>query len=594
MKNNTFKGLIYVLILTFFCLTMTQAQSLLREVPLTNKIEASDLLVEGKVIAKQSFWDAEMKHIYTSNKIEVYKIFKGNVISSTIEVFTLGGTVGLQAEKISPSLQLQKDDIGLLFLKSSDVKLNGSQKGVINYLPSTGAQSFYFYDLYEGTAKGVFQKYDDISKTLYNEIYSITNAKYKEVNIFNVKKKVIDINAKNKAALDITSFTPTSISAGTKSVLTITGSDFGATKGNVKFKNANNGSPTGAGALDSQILTWTDSQITVEVPADAGTGTIQVVTHSGTPFNSASTLTVNFAVTNVEAAINSVNFAFQVQHINDSGNGGYNWQMHTDFQSNSAAKESFIRAMNSWRCVSKVFWEIGFDSTIDVIDRDGVNIIRFDDDDELPNGTAGLCTSYYSGCSANGGNDIDWFIDELDIVFDDGTNWEYGPEDPSNNEFDFESVAVHELGHGHQLGHVIDTNDFMHRSISNGESLREPNSNNLAAADDVYIRSTEFTVCGQPTMHAFDCTKLSVENDLLASQIVLFPSYVEKEIFINNANLLPLQEAKFFDVRGRVVKQESLKNVQKQKINIEQLNSGLYFVQIRSENGSFSKKIIVK
>ena len=594
MKNNTFKGLIYVFILTFFYLSTIQAQSLLREVPLSKKIDASDLLVEGKVIAKYSFWDTEMKHIYTLNKIEVYKIFKGKSTNSIIEVITLGGTVGLQAEKVTPSLQFKEDNIGMIFLKKSAIKQKEVQKTTINYMPSVGVQSFYIYDLIEGAAKGVFQKYDDIVATLYKEINDITKTTYKEVNKFDIKKKVSSINEKNKAALDITSFTPTSISAGTKSVLTINGSGFGETKGSVKFKNASTGTANTAIALDSQILTWTDSQITVEVPSDAGTGNIQVVTHGGTPFNSASSLTVTFALINVEAAVNNVNIAFQVQHINANGNGGYNWQMHTDFESNAAAKESFIRAMNSWRCASKVFWEIGSNSTIDVIDRDGINIIRFDNGTELPNGTAGICTSYYSGCSANGGNDIDWFVEELDIVFDDATNWEFGPESPSNNEFDFESVAVHELGHGHQIGHVINTNDVMHRSISNGESLREPNSNNLAAADNVYVRSAEFTVCNQPSMLGFDCSKLSVDDDLLASQIVLFPSYVEKEIFINNANLLPLQEVKFFDVRGRVIKQESLKKVQKQKINIEQLTSGLYFVQVRSENGSFSKKIIVK
>jgi len=594
MKNNTFKSLIYVFISTFFCLTNTNAQSLLKEVPLSKKIESSDLLIEGKVIAKQSFWDAEMKHIYTSNKIEVYKVFKGNSTNSIIEVFTLGGTVDLQAEKVTPSLQLQKEDIGLLFLKKSDVKHKESQKETINYLPSTGAQSFYFYDLYEGTAKGIFQKYDDVSKSLYNEIHNLTNTKYKEVNKFNVKKKVSSIHEVNKAILDITSFSPSSISAGTNSVLTITGSSFGATKGSVKFTNADTGTANTAVALDSQILTWTDSQITVEVPANAGTGNIQVVTQGGSPFNSASSLTVTYSIVNIEAEVNSVNFAFQAQHINANGNGGYNWQMHTDFEANTAAKESFIRAMNSWRCASGVYWEIDGISDVDVISRDGINIVRFDNGTELPNGTAGVCTSFYSGCSTNVGNGVEWYVEELDIVFDDATNWAYGPESPDNNEFDFESVAVHELGHGHQLGHVINTNDVMHRSISNGESLREPNSNNLAAADNDFVRSIEFTVCGQASMQGFDCSKLSIDDDLLASQIILFPSYVEKEIFISNTSSLALQEVKFFDVRGRVIKQEILKNVQKQKVNIEPLTSGLYFVQIRSENGSFSKKIIVK
>ena len=601
MKNNAFKSVVFVFV--FFCLEVTFAQGVLREISLSKKIEGSSLLVEGKVLAKKSFWGDGMKHIYTSNTIEVYKIFKGKLNNATIEIITLGGVVGLEAENISPSLQFQKKDIGLFFLKNAfhcDVNVGVANKGSVSFKPSTGAQSFYIYDLNEGTATGIFQKYDHVSTTLYSEIYKTTNSTYKEVKKTSIKNKA-SAAIKSKLTLVVTSFSPTSISAGTKSVLTINGSDFGAVKGSVKFRNADSGSLFGTTALDSQILSWSDTKITVEVPDTAGTGKIQVVTSGGNSSNSPTNLIITFAEINVTYEHNGIEKSFLVQHADIDANGGYIWKMHTDFEANNAAKDSFIRAMNSWRCNSKVYWQINGTSTIDVIERDETNIIRFDNDDELPDGTAGRCTSYYTGCIFNLGDEVAWFIKELDIVFDNfdatgvnGTNWNYEPETPGFNEFDFESVAVHELGHGHQLGHVIDDNDFMHRSITNGSSFRDPNNNNLEAANDVQSRSVVFQQCGQSPMSNFDCASLGVDDHLSEAKIIVYPTYTDKEIFISNSSLLALKEFKIFDINGLLVKKGVLKKSYSQKLSVEHLHSGMYFVQIYTEKGTFSKKIIVK
>jgi hypothetical protein len=542
-----------------------------------------------------------MQHIYTSNTVEIYKIFKGNVSNPTIEIITLGGVVGLEAEKVSPSLQVQKGVVGLFFLKTSNANVGIVNKGSVSFKPSIGAQSFYVYDLNEGTATGIFQKYDHVSTTLYREIYKATSSKYKEVKKIIIKKKANAAAIKSKLTLVVTSFSPTSISAGTKSVLTINGSDFGATKGSVKFRNADSGSFFGTTALDSQILSWSDTKITVEVPDTAGTGKIQVVTSGGGSSNSSTNLIITFAEINVTYEQNGVEKAFLVQHADMDANGGYIWKMHNDFDANTAAKASFVRAMNSWRCNSKIYWEINGTTTIDVVARDGTNIIRFDNGNELDDGTAGVCTSYYSGCIFNLGDEVAWFIEELDIVFDDyddlgvnGTNWEFGPETPSNNEYDFESVAVHELGHGHQLGHVINSDDFMHRSLTNGSSLREPNTNNLLAANDVQSRSVVFQQCEQSPASNFDCNSLGIEENFLTTKIILYPTYADKEIFISNTSLLALKEYKIFDINGLLVKKGMLKKSYSQKLNVEHLHSGMYFVQIYTEKGAFSKKIIIK
>jgi hypothetical protein len=601
MKNTTFKGSIIFIVLILICSSSIQAQNLLREVSLSDKINTSSLLVEGKVLSKQSFWDVDKKHIYTINKIEVYKLFKGNLNVSYVEIITKGGTVGLKAEKVHPSLQLQNENIGLFFLKNNNINTGQYHKGRTIFMPSTGAQSFYTYDLITGTASGTFQKYDDIESALYNDIYATTKAKYKEIKKFEIKKKLSSIKTQNQVSLAITSFSPASVSAGSKSILTINGSDFGANMGSVQFRFADNGCDTFYTALESQIISWADDKIEVEVPGEAGTGNIRVMTAGGgNTFDSPAQLTVDYAETNINSDALGTNTAYQTQHVNKNGNGGYIWRMHNGFEENDDAKDSFLRALDSWRCTTNIYWDIGDETDVDAEAMDGINVIRFDNGAELPMGTLGRCTSYYVGCLINNNSELAWYVDELDIVFDEfnasnnnGTNWQYGPALPTGNQSDFESVAVHELGHGHQLGHVINNNDFMHYRLTQGDSMRSLNDNNTAAANDVQSRSTNFTDCEQNSMGDFDCNQLSVGDNLLAASIIIFPNYAENEVFIRNNELLSLNEVKFMDVSGRMVKKVELKNKSLHRININELSTGLYFVQVKTEKGVLNKKLLV-
>ena len=61
------------IILQFTCL-FSQA---LYQVDNEEKANNSTLIIEGKVVDKVSFWNETQTMIYTSNKIKVYKFFKG-------------------------------------------------------------------------------------------------------------------------------------------------------------------------------------------------------------------------------------------------------------------------------------------------------------------------------------------------------------------------------------------------------------------------------------------------------------------------------------------------------------------------------------
>lgn len=290
----------------------------------------------------------------------------------------------------------------------------------------------------------------------------------------------------------ITSFLPASGTAGTTTVLTITGTGFGTGGPNatmyVEFRNADDGGATYIQPLASEYISWSTTQIIVRIPTDAGTGTFRV-RNGGSTYNSATSLNVPYDLMNVISG----GIAYKTDHINKTA-GGYVWQMFTGFDANAPAKASFTRSLETWRCATFINWQLGTTTTLDAIAADGVNVVRFDKaGQELPAGVLGRCTSRWTACSSGG--TWEWWVYELDIEFDQATAWQFGPAAPTMAQYDFESVSLHELGHGHQLGHVNDGTDVMNYAISNGATRRTLNANDINGGLAVMARSTAANLC---------------------------------------------------------------------------------------------------
>lgn len=126
--------------------------------------------------------------------------------------------------------------------------------------------------------------------------------------------------------------------------------------------------------------------------------------------------------------------------------------------------------------------------------NDGTNIVSFDEGSPLGAGTLGVCFSYFSGCPTGG--TIRWFIAGQDILFNRTFNWNYGTNSPSTGQFDFESVALHELGHAHLHGHVINPSAVMHFAFGPTQTGRVLSINDLDGADFA-LNLSSTGVCGQ-------------------------------------------------------------------------------------------------
>jgi plastocyanin len=484
---------------------------------LNQRIQNSSNVIEGKVINQISFWDPSHQNIYTSNLIEVYKTFK-NTVPAYIEVISEGGTVGNDKEIVHPSLELSIGEIGVFTLNQNVLP---SQFGKPVFEAYASSQGFIKYNVAENEATEPFEKHFNLNTTLYNKIQQYTQTTYivvKPTNPF-----LLPTVNSTQAVAAITGFSPTTITAGTFSVITINGSGFGTTQGTsfVEFKRADDGGATFCRPDAWSYVLWSDTQIQVKltttgastVNSTPGSGVIRVDV-GGVKTTSTASLTVTHAQINVYSSATAPTTIYNTRHVAKQS-GGYNWQMFTGFDSNAPAKASFLRAFQSWRCGTYINWNSTTTNTVNTIANDGVNVIRFDIGTELPSGVLGRCTNRFSGCGTQPNQT--WFVNELDIVFDDATNWNFGPAAPAFAQYDFESVAVHELGHGHELGHVINSAEIMNFSLTNGQQKRTLSVNDLAGGNAVMARNLSGGVCAIGTM-----TALTVSNCALGAPTASF------------------------------------------------------------------------
>src|SRR5690606_8181220 len=277
----------------------------LYEISLEEQVAQSSQIVEGKVISKVSYWDKNRHNIYTVNTVEVYKVFKGNALN-TLEVITRGGIVDLQAQVFDPSLDLSVEDVGIFTLYPNAIEFTEENSSSLRKFQTySSLQGFYKYNIPENTVVNPFNNIDGISQ-FYNRITDLTNQTINSVSNFDVNELIqqSDISNSTQGGFIIANFSPTTITAGTKSVLTINGGGFGATPGSVRFRDANDGGATFFIALASQIISWSDTQILVEVPSRAGTGTFRVYTSFGANVQSFTPLQIPYSHINVTTTSN--------------------------------------------------------------------------------------------------------------------------------------------------------------------------------------------------------------------------------------------------------------------------------------------------
>jgi hypothetical protein len=507
-----------------------QSACMLVPVALPQRVQNAPLVVEARVTSQQTERLPNSRHLVTRSQLAVYKVFKGQLPVGTLSVLTTGGTLGQEREEVTNTLALQPGEQGVFFLEA-DPAAPGEWRAY------AGPQGLLRYDLIDLSASDPFGHYDAIRDDVQNRVAALAGAPYRELGANQPLQQAVARQAARQAAPlgplatpSISGFSPASVVAGANdasSLLTISGSGFGSARGSVQFRNADSpgttAAPTYTSALDSDVLQWSDTQIQVRVPSRsasgnaAGTGLVRVVDAASSMATSPGALTVTYALSNV-AYSNTVLQTYR-PHLLGYDSGGYALAYSTSFP--DAAKAAFGSALQSWRCATGMNrFLAAATTTVDVTSgSDELNVVRFGGASELPAGVLGVTNSYYGGCGTSASTVTNWVLLDTDYTFAPvpypGYTWNFVDGAPTGAQFDFQSVALHELGHGQQLTHIISDSGVMNYAISNGQTKRvlDP-STDIAGGNDVvdYSASASATErCNQAAFSTVSGCPLPVE-----------------------------------------------------------------------------------
>jgi len=90
----------------------------------------------------------------------------------------------------------------------------------------------------------------------------------------------------------------------------------------------------------------------------------------------------------------------------------------------------------------------------------------------------------------------------------------------------------------------------------------------------------------------FTVTELLSSSDFVASKLSVYPNPANNVVNIGNTADMQIQKVALVDINGRTVKSMNFNGVNDVQINISDLNAGVYFMNINTNEGTATKKII--
>jgi len=111
--------------------------------------------------------------------------------------------------------------------------------------------------------------------------------------------------------------------------------------------------------------------------------------------------------------------------------------------------------------------------------------------------------------------------------------------------------------------------------------------------NDIWFLVTDVNT-GDPLGYPFQMfgEVLGVDDNSLES-VTLFPNPADKEVTLSNSSNIGLESMQIFDVMGKQVLDVNISDMTSQiTIDVSWLKSGIYMVQIQSDNGSTTKKMV--
>ena len=499
-----------VCIIVMLSLLCSIGQALMIPQSDTELIRASDQIVYGKIISVKSQWNPLKTHIETTAQVLVADAFKKSDTSvgpgSTVPVTVLGGTVGDVTEWV--------EDMPI-FVPDTDAFV---------YLSKRSDGKYSVYGLYQGvhtvnnnklgktqTTKSSSSASDvEKIKVKINKILQGTSTDAESNGIFDTSSDSLDASGSSIYSATVTSAFPNTASAGTDTVITITGSGFGPkasreSRADVGFLYNSYGGQDGITNYiwasgypyftynDNDIVSWSDTQIKVKVPTgicgdqypgSASSGYLQVFTDAG-----ASSAAVPFTVT--------------------FGYGKKKWNTPATYYVNpgtvSESAATIQNASLTWNNAipgSSFRLNYGGPSTCTTFGHDGISLIYFGPESDFSPDEANIIAWANSWSTA--GN-----ITEADVEFNTHWTWTTGNASGNYTIMNIEAIVLHEQGHWLVLNDLYGNSPGYSSDISpvkkvmfgyNGESLGNKNLKTLSMADTAGIQWIYAGSTGVPTI----------------------------------------------------------------------------------------------
>ncbi len=409
----------------------------------------------------------------------------------------------------------------------------------------------------------------------------------------------------------ITSFMDTIVNAGTGDTLTIIGVNF-EMSGQVEFPNADDGGASFTNTQAADIISWSTDTIRVLVPsnpAPAGFGIFRVRTSSGMVCPSPDTLDVCYAVRNERDAATG---EAERWHLGSSiGDNKYTFRPDSTLGNNAMAIATIEQALCDWNKGTKINWELGEILNAASPKIDSLHHIFMAPAAILPVGAAAQTLVTRMSCQTISppielipySGDIDIAIradlTTLPVPVTGGWNFDHTTA-PAANQYDFYTVILHELGHAHNLKHMMPLPKAMFWESNAGDTLRNLSPKDILGAKDILNTST--TALNQSFLcHPIDTASLCGTTAIIEipslGQVKVFPNPIEESVNIefdlSRGKSLFIQLS---DITGRQImsrKVDVSTGNQVFTLNVgNKLQAGIYILSIWFDSEVHSFKLI--
>lgn len=267
-----------------------------------------------------------------------------------------------------------------------------------------------------------------------------------------------------------------------------------------------------------------------------------------------------------------------------------------------------MRALNTWRCATNVNFFVDLTNSPPSSPSDGECIVGFRDLGTPSIGSTTRASTNPSalGCDNSPGPGFGR-LRRFDLFFNDNIDWHTSVTTPDLNwaninmpiQGDLETTAVHEIGHAMLLLHTKNQQDVLLRPSIEGYKRSLSTNDISGGVHSVMFGSFVGTICANaPNSHVSiteNCVLSDVNEVSRISNIDVFPNPANDIInIINDADVNRILSATFFDLLGDIVFHQDCVRSYCEVIDVSNLPSGLYILNLEVEGGHFlTKKIVV-